>query len=78
MKEDAKTQALYRACREESPGFHPLKVILPALGSPSVLGRIQERLDVEGNLRQLKEAAIEGTRERSIHLTTGKGHFTGS
>jgi len=41
-------------CQEADPGFYPLKIALPALGSPSLLDRVQNRLDVEGNLRQLR------------------------
>ncbi|KAG0198144.1 hypothetical protein BGX31_004658, partial [Mortierella sp. GBA43] len=54
VKGDTSKQSLYRACQEEGPGSHPFKVALPALGSPSLLDRVQNRLDVEGNLRLLR------------------------
>ena len=52
---DAKKQALYRACRENSPGSYPLNIILPAIGSPSLFDRVRARPDVEGNLRLLQK-----------------------
>ena len=51
---NAKKQALYRACQEDGYGSQPLKVALPTLGSPSLLDRVQNKLDVEGNLRLLR------------------------
>ncbi|KAK3824987.1 MAG: WD40-repeat-containing domain protein [Benniella sp.] len=51
---DAAKQRLYRSCCENGPSNHPLRVIMPAIGSPSLLDRVQERPDVEGNLRQLR------------------------
>jgi len=51
---DGNKQALYRACQEDGPGFYPLKIALPPLGSPSLLDRVQNRLDVEGNLRVMR------------------------
>ncbi|KAG0216742.1 hypothetical protein BGX31_000493 [Mortierella sp. GBA43] len=56
---DDKKQALYRSCCEDGPGSHPLKVMLPEIGSPSLLDRVQERLDVEGTLRKLGKERLK-------------------
>jgi len=58
---DIKKQALYRACQENGPIAYPLKVALPELASPSLLDRVQNRPDVEGNLRILRR---QRTKER--------------
>ncbi|KAG0222413.1 hypothetical protein BGX31_009165 [Mortierella sp. GBA43] len=50
----ATKQALYRSSRENGPSTHPLKVGMPPVGSPSLIDRVQERPDVEGQLRQLR------------------------
>ena len=55
---DVTKQEFYRACRENGPGLRPLKIPLPAMGSPSLLDRAQERPDVEGNLRQLRRQRL--------------------
>jgi len=52
--DDIKKRVLYRACRENGPIAYPLKVTLPELASPSLLDRVQNRPDVEGNLRILR------------------------
>jgi len=59
---DAKKQALYRGCRENGTVSYPLKVALPELASPSLLDRVQSRLNVDGNLRLLRR---HRTKERS-------------
>jgi len=56
---DATKQALYRACREEGAGSQPLKITLPSIATPSLLDRVQERLDVEGALRQLRKQRLK-------------------
>lgn len=53
--EDGKKQALYRLCREKGPVSYPLHVTRPDPASPSLLDRVQNRPDVEGNLRLLKK-----------------------
>jgi len=53
-----KKQALYRLCQENGSQIHPLKVALPPTGSPSLLDRVQERPDVEGNLRHLRRQRL--------------------
>ncbi|KAF9354086.1 hypothetical protein BGX34_011228 [Mortierella sp. NVP85] len=58
---DAKKQALYRACRESRIISYPLKVPRLELASPSLLDRVQNRLDVDGSLRLLKK---QRTKER--------------
>ena len=36
-----------------------MKIVLPTIGTPSLLDRVQERLDVEGNLRQLRKQRLK-------------------
>ncbi|KAK3809371.1 MAG: WD40-repeat-containing domain protein [Benniella sp.] len=52
---DGKTQTMYRSCREKSPISYPLKVSRPELASPSLLDHVQNRPDVEGNIRLLRK-----------------------
>ncbi|KAF9355322.1 hypothetical protein BGX34_010541 [Mortierella sp. NVP85] len=59
---DDKKQALYRACRENGPISYPLKVTQPELTSPSLLDRVQDKQDIEHNLRRLKN---QRTKERA-------------
>ena len=56
---DETKQELYRKCRENGHGSHPLKVALTQIGSPSLLDRVQERPDVEGTLRQLRRQRLK-------------------
>ena len=60
---DQKKQAMYRKCRQEGPIPYPMKVAVPELASPSLLDRVQNRPDVEGNLRILRK---QRTKERGI------------
>ena len=60
---DDKKQALYRECREKGPISYPLKMTRPELAFPSLLDRVQDKQDVEFNLRRLKK---QRTRERGI------------
>jgi len=55
---DATKQALYRHFREKGPTDHPLRTILPAIASPSLLDRVQNKSDVEMNLRQLRKQRL--------------------
>jgi WD40 repeat protein len=52
---DDKKQAMYRSCREKGPISYPLKVSQPELASPSLLDHVQNRPDVEGNIRLLRK-----------------------
>ncbi|KAK3824942.1 MAG: hypothetical protein J3Q66DRAFT_364804 [Benniella sp.] len=58
-EEDVKKNALYRLYRENGQCAYLFKVVHPALGSPSLLDRVQERPDVEGNLRQLRRRLLK-------------------
>ncbi|KAK3824939.1 MAG: hypothetical protein J3Q66DRAFT_97824 [Benniella sp.] len=58
-EEDAKENALYRLYREKGQCAYLFKVVHLALGSPSLLDRVQERPDVEGNLRQLRRRLLK-------------------
>ncbi|KAG0204157.1 hypothetical protein BGX31_003242, partial [Mortierella sp. GBA43] len=49
--DNTKKLELYRVCRANGPTPYPLKITLPELGSPSLLDRVQNRPDVEGNIR---------------------------
>ncbi|KAG0213925.1 hypothetical protein BGX31_001181 [Mortierella sp. GBA43] len=52
---DPKKLELYRECRANGPFAYPLKISLPEFGSPSLLDRVQNRPDVEGNIRVLRK-----------------------
>jgi hypothetical protein len=52
---DSKKQNLHRVCRESGPIAYPLKTALPEFASPSLLDRVQNRPDVESNLRMLRK-----------------------
>ncbi|KAK3807349.1 MAG: hypothetical protein J3Q66DRAFT_392643 [Benniella sp.] len=56
---DIKKQALYQDCRKNEPIAYPLKVALPELASPSLLDRVQNRTDVEGNIRILRKRRMK-------------------
>jgi len=56
---DDKKQALCQICRRNGPASYPLKVALPAIGSPSLLDRVQEKPDVEGQIRQLRRQRLK-------------------
>ena len=64
---DATKQALYRSYHENGPGYHPLKIVVHALGPPSLLDRVQERPDVEGNLRQLRRQRLK-ERGKAVYI----------
>ncbi|KAI8357682.1 hypothetical protein B0O80DRAFT_424672 [Mortierella sp. GBAus27b] len=75
---DAKKQALYQACQEKGPGSHPLKIVLPAPGHPSLLDRVQEKPDVEGHLRQLRRQRLK-ERGTTVYIPPqAKSQFTGT
>jgi len=52
---DDKKQALYRSCREKGPTPYPLKVSKPEATASSLLDRVQNRPDVEGNIRLMRK-----------------------
>jgi len=56
---DATKQELYRMCSENGRGSHPLGIAPSAIGSPSLLDRVQARPDVEGTLRQLRRRRLK-------------------
>ncbi|KAI8348228.1 WD40-repeat-containing domain protein [Mortierella sp. GBAus27b] len=56
---DASKQAVYEKCRENGPTTHPLNVVQPTIGFPSLIDRVQERPDVEGQLRQLRRQRMK-------------------
>jgi len=64
---DDKKQTLYRSCLEDNLATHPLKVTLTEMGTPSLLDRVQERPDVEGNIRQLRRQRLKG-RENAVYI----------
>ncbi|KAG0220996.1 hypothetical protein BGX31_010316, partial [Mortierella sp. GBA43] len=63
--ENSKKLDLYRQCRTHGPISYPLKISLPELGSPSLLDRVQNRPDVEGNIRVLRK---QRTKERGTSV----------
>ncbi|KAG0243754.1 Transducin (beta)-like 1 X-linked receptor 1 [Mortierella sp. GBA43] len=66
---DPMKKALYQECRANGSISCPLKITLPELGSTSLLDRVQERSDVEGNLRMLKKQRTE-ERRRAVYVPT--------
>ncbi|KAF9353181.1 hypothetical protein BGX34_011745, partial [Mortierella sp. NVP85] len=56
---DTTKQALYRLCRENGPGNHPLQPSLPPVGPSSLLDRVQQRPDVDGHLRQVRRQRLK-------------------
>ncbi|KAG0204251.1 hypothetical protein BGX31_003236, partial [Mortierella sp. GBA43] len=63
---DDKKQTLYQECREKeftTSTSYPLNAHQPELASPSLLDRVQNRPDVEGNIRLLRKqrASDRGT-----------------
>ncbi|KAK3823327.1 MAG: WD40-repeat-containing domain protein [Benniella sp.] len=57
---DSESKAIFQSCREKDPSSYPLKIALPSLASPSILDRVQNKLDVEGRLRQLRKRRLKG------------------
>ncbi|KAG0316229.1 hypothetical protein BGZ99_007002 [Dissophora globulifera] len=55
---DAKKQELYQACLEKPQSQYPFAVALPLLASPSLLDRVQNKPDIEADLRRLKERRL--------------------
>ncbi len=56
---DADQQALYAACIKEGPSLYPLNVVLPPLVSSSLLDRVQNKTDVEVDLRKLRRQRLQ-------------------
>ncbi|KAG0302350.1 hypothetical protein BGZ98_007594 [Dissophora globulifera] len=56
---DIKKQSLYQACLGRSQYQYPVAVAVPLLTSTSLLDRIQNKPDIEADLRQLKERRIK-------------------
>jgi len=65
--EDEK-RALYRVCLEHGSRSHPLKVVLPAMASPSLLDRVQERPDVERQIRQLRRQRLKEHGGNAVYI----------
>jgi len=63
----AAKQELYRMCSESGPESYPLGIRSAAIGSPSLLDRVQERPDVEGALRQLRRHRLKD-RENVVYI----------
>ncbi|KAK3827431.1 MAG: WD40-repeat-containing domain protein [Benniella sp.] len=55
---DAKKRALYEECRQEEPGLFQLRFDMPTPTNSTLLNRVQDKPDVETNLRQLKKRRI--------------------
>ncbi|BBE10124.1 NB-ARC domain protein [Mycoavidus cysteinexigens] len=57
--EDAEKQALYTQCQEEAHSQYPLNVVLPLSASSSLLDRVQNKPDVEVDLRKLRRQRLQ-------------------
>ncbi|KAF9363166.1 hypothetical protein BGX34_004753, partial [Mortierella sp. NVP85] len=53
-RNDYKMNRQHYRIQNGGAGIHLLKIALPEIASPSLLDRVQERLDVEGQIRQLR------------------------
>ncbi|KAG0234728.1 hypothetical protein BGX31_004467 [Mortierella sp. GBA43] len=62
---DRQKQALFDTSREQGPVDYPLKITLPEPAFPSLLDRVQNRPDVESNLRVFRK---QRTRERGNNV----------
>ncbi len=56
---DAATQELYNKCQEEAHSQYPLNVVLPLSASSSLLDRVQNKPDVEVDLRKLRRQRLK-------------------
>jgi len=52
-------RTLIQTSREKNTTFYPLKVAVPSLASSSLLDRVQNKPNVEGTLRQLREQRLK-------------------
>ncbi|KAG0222414.1 hypothetical protein BGX31_009166, partial [Mortierella sp. GBA43] len=66
---DELKQNLYRSCRLNVTSTLPLKIGSLAIGSPSLIDRVQERPDVEGQLRQLRRQRLR-EHGRTVYIPT--------
>jgi len=48
-------QALYQICRMKVSTYYPLRITMPEFALPSLLDRVQNRPDVEGNIRLMRK-----------------------
>ncbi|KAF9984730.1 hypothetical protein BGZ65_012765 [Modicella reniformis] len=65
---DAQKQILLQVCREKGPTSHPLIDPVPALTSQSLIDRVQNRPDVEANLRQLRKQRLS-ERGKAVYIS---------
>ncbi|KAK3807684.1 MAG: WD40-repeat-containing domain protein [Benniella sp.] len=63
-------------CRKN--GSYPLKLPLPSLSSPSLLDRVQNKLDVEGPIRRPKKYRLEEQRDDIFIPLQGKASLQAS
>ncbi|KAG0053362.1 hypothetical protein BGZ83_001256 [Gryganskiella cystojenkinii] len=56
---DLAKRTLYQGCSKEDRNSHPLKVTSPPTISPSLLDRVQNKPDVEVDLRRLRKQRIQ-------------------
>ncbi|KAG0344987.1 hypothetical protein BG004_004034 [Podila humilis] len=56
---DKAKQALYRACLEQGPSEHPLKISQPPSAPLTLLDRVQNKPDVEEDLRKLRQLRLK-------------------
>ncbi|KAG0011501.1 hypothetical protein BGZ80_000635 [Entomortierella chlamydospora] len=56
---DNTKRGLYRDCLQEGRGQHPLKVALPPFTTPSLFDQVQNKPDVEEDLRKLRKRRLK-------------------
>jgi hypothetical protein len=66
-----------QTCRKNDRSY-PLKLPLPSLTSPSLLDRVQNKLDVEGPIRRLKKHRLEEPRDDIFIPLQGKASLQAS
>ncbi|KAG0046339.1 hypothetical protein BGZ83_008500, partial [Gryganskiella cystojenkinii] len=56
---DNAKQTLYKNCLEQGPSQHPLKISRPLFATVSLLDRVQNKPDVEEDLRKLRQQRLK-------------------
>ncbi|KAK3824832.1 MAG: WD40-repeat-containing domain protein [Benniella sp.] len=65
---DSEEQLMDRVYREQGPGNCPFNAAFPLLATPSLLDHVQENLDVEGRLGQLRKQGLKGRNAMYVEI----------
>ncbi len=66
---DAEKQELYKKCQEEVHSQYPLNVVLPLSASSSLLDRVQNKPDVEVDLRKLRRQRLQERGDTAVYIS---------